>query len=869
MPQPGASRLLRLAFPRETAPLSAPRVLGGDGGSRVGFSLRGARVQSSANETALIFTRDETARGGTRNLWRASLGSEYSRDGATGDGTFGLGAALLQRAAPFPAAPLTRLRAPFFAAEAAPLPDQNALLCATNFDPQNASRTDDEDAPLRSRIARFDVKSARLMPLTPRSLFCSAPAPSPSGERFAFVLGSSNAPAVCVADLNNGGLFTYRRVASFARSPRWLDDETLLVASTRGGGLRRVRVSRNAETTPRDDASQQLFSRAGDSAISPDGRLIFVATDAPTGTTLYWMAADGSGAQRLASAGDAAAPDFSPDGSALFYDAPADEESDASTRDESERGLWFAPMRRIAPTALLLEVKANLTSPRLLTSASNAPVLNVIGTAFSAGDDAPQVRLEWGDGVAPSRWNTLPASAAPIHAAPLAQWNLPPQTRGEKTLRLTVTDAFGDRAQSLLTLSFPLETESETPRLATLPDDQTPPFDGASTRTSPNMNQDDAGNSSPLSVSDARNAPRADSKARAFATPGAASTNDVSQNARQNPSAATPNARAATPPKPRFRVAPSRDASDAIAALPPPAPRPDAQQILDARRAATSASGNRATPDAIVLPDIAPAAPSSVNAAAQATANGANAAADDADDVDGETLAPAVPLPHRLPPQREPKRRASTRSARTAQTRTAQSRSDAASTDALPSDALPAAGELPIFPAPLPRTPTPSRPAPKNESGAVAAPRDDAAPRRVTFIGKRDDAATLTVAPVPASLKTGETLNLDVTARNNGKADWSSDGEAPVRLIAMWFNADGGRRTGYRIRWVRGAIGSGETARLGADLNAPSRAGKYFLVLTMARLNGADYQPPRDYAALKNAADSGHFGTRTFRVTVK
>lgn len=226
---------------------------------------------------------------------------------------------------------------------------------------------------------------------------------------------------------------------------------------------------------------------------------------------------------------------------------------------------------------------------------------------------------------------------------------------------------------------------------------------------------------------------------------------------------------------------------------------------------------------------------------------------------DNQTLAPAVPLTNSSPP---PGR---------ASTRTPQNSNG---------NALPASGEMPIFPAPLPRSHSASAPqsrpreatmrAPQSrndESNVVVPRKEDEKRRRSTFFGA--DAAILSAAEVPQTLSVGETFRLDVVAKNRGRSSWSSEDDALVRLVALWFHAPSGRRMGYRIRWVRGTIFSGRTARFDADLAAPARAGRYVLVLTMARLREGDYQPPRDFAALDEAARNGHFGARLFRVDVR
>jgi hypothetical protein len=97
-----------------------------------------------------------------------------------------------------------------------------------------------------------------------------------------------------------------------------------------------------------------LFTRAGTSAVSPNGQHLCVAADGNQSAidagipgsdqilpTLYWLSADGSGARLISSSEGASNPCFAPDGSALLYDAPlnnatGDNQNIASAR----RTLW-------------------------------------------------------------------------------------------------------------------------------------------------------------------------------------------------------------------------------------------------------------------------------------------------------------------------------------------------------------------------------------------------------------------------------------------------------------------------------------------------------------------------------------------------
>jgi hypothetical protein len=342
--------------------------------------------------------------------------------------------------------------------------------------------------------------------LTENETRCHSPAVSPDGSRFAFVSDLSGLESIYVMSMDGDDV---RRVATLSRKPRWLNATTLVFESMRPGrsGLYRLvlpRQGENRQNQGRSGEGQQaeprsnlLFTRSGSCTVSPDERQLCVATDAETNamtspsaartavtdrngvntsTTprLYLLAADGSGARVVPATEGARSPSFAPDGSAIVYDAPMDAESisgnDTSPRDASPsaaniaRTLWFVPMLRVTPTALLLDVRRAGNRGMAGQSESMTPagagasgeVLEIVGTAFADGDSAPQVRLEWGEGSEPSRWNPLPMRRTPAHQTVLATWRVPSNARGEWTLRLTVVDADGDRAESTLPVTLPL-----------------------------------------------------------------------------------------------------------------------------------------------------------------------------------------------------------------------------------------------------------------------------------------------------------------------------------------------------------------------------------------------------------------------------
>jgi WD40-like Beta Propeller Repeat len=499
--QPGAARPLRFAWSDPQTPDAAARAQAYSL-SQPAFSAK-TTPDGRTKSAALFFTR---AANGTRNLWQVAIAPD-----TRGNSPGGIGEFLAARGQVLRATPLTRFVAPFFAEGAAATPDGRALLFVTNALDGNAQG----DMAGRTQIARLDLRNGHMTALTKSDARCHSPVVSPDGSRFAFVSDLSGLESIYVMAMDGGDL---RRIATMARHPRWLNADAMVFESTRPGrsGLYRLALPRAGEdhrgdSRFGDDQTSEsrpnlLFTRSGSCAVSADEQQLCVATAAEASTIpamensataiaspnntgdvdpaaisrLYLLAADGSGARAVPGTEEARSPSFAPDNSAIVYDAPADLPSNSGNEGAWSNGsrsngappaaavartLWFVPMSRVLPTALLLDVRRarnrdmgapECIAPTSMSAASALQEVEIIGTAFSDGDSAPQVRLEWGEGSEPARWNPLPVKRAPAHQTALTTWRLPANARGEWTLRLTVTDAAGDHSESTLPFTLPL-----------------------------------------------------------------------------------------------------------------------------------------------------------------------------------------------------------------------------------------------------------------------------------------------------------------------------------------------------------------------------------------------------------------------------
>lgn len=416
-----------------------------------GVGQPGARQSGGLNSWRLFFTVEAN---GTRNLWQA-VPEFLSPDTSMNGDRNGSGPNL--RNVIWRATPLTRLSVPFFADEAAPTPDGRAVLFVTNANLRN-TRTTTATSDAR-QIARLELASGRMTAVTNSVGHHTSPNVAPGGQRFAYVSDRSGMESVYIMPLGGG---TARRVATLARNPVWLDDSTLLFESTRPGqsGLYQLSFGRalaNDNAWASLPRARQLFSRPGEATVTQDRRTLCVAAgagDTPVSAggsnrQLFMLAPDGSGARAVVGTAGARSPSFSPDGQLLVFDAPAPQDapaeaSGALTNSMESRTLWIMPMLRVLPAAQLLEVRVG----------QQAQELEVMGTAFAEEVGPLEARLEYSTATDPPRWRLLPVNRPPIHAGVLSTWR--PDAPGDWLLRLTVTDAAGDSAQSTLALTWPL-----------------------------------------------------------------------------------------------------------------------------------------------------------------------------------------------------------------------------------------------------------------------------------------------------------------------------------------------------------------------------------------------------------------------------
>jgi hypothetical protein len=276
---------------------------------------------------------------------------------------------------------------------------------------------------------------------------------SPDGKMVAFVSQRGGQSAIYIVRASDfGRQERAHRVTTQAQSPTWLDGSTLLFESTNAqrGGLFRISILGDEKAHPEP---QLLFSRGGESAAAPDGQTICVAAkndnarSDENATQLYLLSADGSGARAIPQTEGARRPCFAPDGTAIFFDAPAP--GVGAQSGSTPRVLWTVPLTTAPPTAQLFFVRPDRNGDA-----------EIIGTLFSGETGDLQSQIEFWPGeeteFATRPQFVLPVKTAPINNAPLLTWPLPhngaPQ---EWTLRLRATDATGQSAQSTLTFLWP------------------------------------------------------------------------------------------------------------------------------------------------------------------------------------------------------------------------------------------------------------------------------------------------------------------------------------------------------------------------------------------------------------------------------
>ena len=422
--RPGAPRVLPLSFGGESR---------ADGGAA---SLVSDAVPVGAgNAYTVLFASSGR---GTRNIYRATPVRRVPNKPPV-----------------WSAQALTLLGAPNFVNAPAPFPDGKSALCVvgTFNDDQNREAVNGKEAVLRGTIARLDLASGALETVIADTR-CSDPAPSPDGRRLAWSAERSGTESVWVA-LLDGERF---RVASKARHPVWLDAKTLVYESVDGGRRGIYRVTLKPDGSVLGDTRRQLWPYGGEIAVSPDGDTLCIATQSaaasngargvPALTRLYVLSSDGSGARILAGTEGARHPHWLPDSSGVVYDAPLPNDKGLVLNvTGAPHSLWLLPMRSTPPVAVLIEARPSLLDTRLV---------EVYGTAWCEGDNAPQVKLEVGRGDDPQQWNSLPAGNPPIQQGIVGRWMPTADANGTWTLRLTVTANSGETTQNLLPVTLPL-----------------------------------------------------------------------------------------------------------------------------------------------------------------------------------------------------------------------------------------------------------------------------------------------------------------------------------------------------------------------------------------------------------------------------
>ena len=403
---------------------------------------------------ALLFVRQSE---GARNLWLATPtnAAENSKDFEW-----------VGRNMRWKARPLTQLPAPFSVQNPAFTRD-GRILCTINA-PALQVAPSVRNKPGKFRLALLNVEAGNLEFLTPARDDVNSAALAPGGARVAFSAQRAGRLAVFWMSLQGGPQY---QIATEAQLSGWLDDNTLLYRSTRPGrgGLYRTNPLREEKGNDKAPFSARLLLADGrDAAISPDGRTIcaVVATNNRSGvesesdaTQLVYLSADGSGARVLKNTEGATHPAFTPDGNAIIFEdaAPAaNSNADNVASDNVERTLWAMPMLRVPPVALLTALRPASVVQNANVNAGQDDALAIIGTAYSEESGPLQIKIEAGSGSAPARWTTVATREAAAQNETLALWTLPANARDEWTLRLTVRDASGDWAQSLLPVTLPL-----------------------------------------------------------------------------------------------------------------------------------------------------------------------------------------------------------------------------------------------------------------------------------------------------------------------------------------------------------------------------------------------------------------------------
>ena len=431
------------------------------------------------NGDGVLFTLE---RDGTRNIWRAAPDADDK-----------------SRFPAWRARPVTDLRAPRFAAQPAPLPDERSFVCVSNA-------LASAPAPgAVSQIVRYDPDKSEFRALSDAILFYDSPRVSPDGERVVFASGAGGTDGkarIYEASPRNPlhrVMPFVTRLADGARGPIWLDDKTLLFENlapqTRGLYWMPAAPPTNAGADESANAGAVAAARVivaggSEASIIDENGIVFSAKTSLTAPPqLFIVARDGSGLRALAATSNARRPAVSPDGQTLAYDAPL----------ANGRALWVMPLLRVETRAAAIRNYPQLRN-RARDCAGNAAESDepsvqlssvravdggvaIVGSLRGAANST--ITLEVGQGGKPRRWEnlsvSLPPDAPPADAQGnrvLAIWTPPTRARGDWTLRLSLR-GLGGGTQSVLRFRLPLPPAS--PSQVPLPPPFTPPNDAAKT----------------------------------------------------------------------------------------------------------------------------------------------------------------------------------------------------------------------------------------------------------------------------------------------------------------------------------------------------------------------------------------------------
>jgi len=124
---------------------------------------------------------------------------------------------------------------------------------------------------------------------------------------------------------------------------------------------------------------------------------------------------------------------------------------------------------------------------------------------------------------------------------------------------------------------------------------------------------------------------------------------------------------------------------------------------------------------------------------------------------------------------------------------------------------------------------------------------------------------------IPAQMQPGSSVQITMSLRNTGANEWSSTGDAPVRFVLRWIDAQNHTRYRWAVKWLKGTVKPGESTTLSFELEAPSRAAKYQLMCGLVRFTPQSYDGKNYHPPASNAPDQhwdGEFSTVTYDVNV-